>query len=523
MTPAARASATIILCAMIFAACLLLFRYIPDDAYIGFRYARNAARGEGLVFNPGERVEGYTNFLWVAILAAAAGAGLPIVPSARALSLLFAAGSIAAAAAAARSIAARSGARRGAAGEEIPPGSSPPSGGAAALATAAILCASAPLAAWALSGTEIPLYTFLLTGAILMIVSGRAPSAVFAALATLVLVRPDGAVFYPLGAALLVRRGERPAAVARAGLLIGAALVGPWLLWKLSYYGGVLPNTFYAKTGPPGVLLANGIAYTAAFAAWHAWSPAAAVLVCRRRFGGFDVPLSFILVHWAAVSVMGGDWMPLYRLLVPTIPAAAMLAGVFAGAGCGSGRRRPRTAVLLTAGFALLAVAPGAVRHDTLRRERIIVGAFAQVGRTLGAMLPPGTMIGCGSTGAIGFYSRLPIVDILGLTEPEIARGGTIVSKQPGHLKSLGSHVLDRGPDLLLLGNVQIHRGPRAEDRSRIKPQERDITLDPRFDASYRFVNLPLGDGFYLSCYRLAGPAAVPGMPGGRGPRRSPR
>ena len=39
-------------------------RFVQDDAFITYRYARNLARGEGLVFNPGERVEGYTNFLW---------------------------------------------------------------------------------------------------------------------------------------------------------------------------------------------------------------------------------------------------------------------------------------------------------------------------------------------------------------------------------------------------------------------------------------------------------------------------
>ena len=39
-----------------------------DDAYISFQYAKNWASGNGVVFNPGERVEGYTNFLWVALL-----------------------------------------------------------------------------------------------------------------------------------------------------------------------------------------------------------------------------------------------------------------------------------------------------------------------------------------------------------------------------------------------------------------------------------------------------------------------
>jgi hypothetical protein len=47
-----------------------------DDAFISLRYATNWARGEGLTFNPGEVVEGYTNFLEVAILAVAIRLGV---------------------------------------------------------------------------------------------------------------------------------------------------------------------------------------------------------------------------------------------------------------------------------------------------------------------------------------------------------------------------------------------------------------------------------------------------------------
>ena len=48
---------------------LFYFHYTSDDAYISYRYARNLADGVGLVWNPGEHVEGYSNFLWVVILA----------------------------------------------------------------------------------------------------------------------------------------------------------------------------------------------------------------------------------------------------------------------------------------------------------------------------------------------------------------------------------------------------------------------------------------------------------------------
>src|SRR5690606_37617304 len=47
---------------------LVASRFWPmtiDDAYISARYAWNAAHGTGLVFNPGERVMGYTNLLLV--------------------------------------------------------------------------------------------------------------------------------------------------------------------------------------------------------------------------------------------------------------------------------------------------------------------------------------------------------------------------------------------------------------------------------------------------------------------------
>ena len=44
-------------------------RFVCDDAFISFRYAQHLAEGQGLVWNPGERVEGYTNFLWVVSIA----------------------------------------------------------------------------------------------------------------------------------------------------------------------------------------------------------------------------------------------------------------------------------------------------------------------------------------------------------------------------------------------------------------------------------------------------------------------
>ena len=69
--------------------------FITDDAFISFRYARNLLEGHGLVFNPGEYVEGYTNFLWVLELAAIWGLlGIRPEDAAQWLSVIYTAGTI---------------------------------------------------------------------------------------------------------------------------------------------------------------------------------------------------------------------------------------------------------------------------------------------------------------------------------------------------------------------------------------------------------------------------------------------
>ena len=47
--------------------------WLDDDQMISMRYARNPADGLGPVWNAGERVEGYTNFLWMTVMAAVQG------------------------------------------------------------------------------------------------------------------------------------------------------------------------------------------------------------------------------------------------------------------------------------------------------------------------------------------------------------------------------------------------------------------------------------------------------------------
>ena len=71
--------------------------FLCDDAFISFRYAVNLAHAGALEYNVGERVEGYTNFLWVVLLGLGEALGLAPHRLAPALTVLGAAGLIVAA------------------------------------------------------------------------------------------------------------------------------------------------------------------------------------------------------------------------------------------------------------------------------------------------------------------------------------------------------------------------------------------------------------------------------------------
>jgi arabinofuranosyltransferase len=66
--------------------------FTVDDSYISFRYARNLARGLGLVYNAGEHIEGYTNFFWTVLLAGGIRIGLDPVLLAKILGGIAASG-----------------------------------------------------------------------------------------------------------------------------------------------------------------------------------------------------------------------------------------------------------------------------------------------------------------------------------------------------------------------------------------------------------------------------------------------
>ncbi len=246
--------------------------WICDDAFISFRYARNLVDGLGLVFNAGEAVEGYTNFLWTLLLAG--GMALGLAPEA--LSPLLGLGGFAGTAL----LLAWAGGRAAPSGVLRLP--------VAALCWLGIHHAQI----FATSGLETSLFGLLLLGGAVLAIEARGPGA-FAALglvgALATLTRPEGALVVGLGG--LVATVSGPARTRHLAAWLGPTVLvlAPWLSWKQAFYGDLLPNTWYAKAGD-GPRWAQGALYVGLYL--RTWPVVAAgalgalgLVLGRRRAG----------------------------------------------------------------------------------------------------------------------------------------------------------------------------------------------------------------------------------------------
>jgi arabinofuranosyltransferase len=227
-------------------------------------------------------------------------------------------------------------------------------------------------------------------------------------------------------------------------------LVLPWLGWKLHYYGGLLPNTFYAKSAAnPLVPFAYGLFYLAGFFAGYA----AFLLVGRWRRGRsrlFAHPamgrLAVVVGVWFAyVCAVGADFME-FRFVVPVLPLLALAAGFLVDRYRAPVRQVVLVGVLLAVS-GLHAVVPG-MQYPVLTFADIrhwptdSPTSWRAMGETLHEAFPGSLSdprrptIAVTALGVISYGSDLRTVDMLGLTDPDVARrGDPIPLYYPGHVR----------------------------------------------------------------------------------------
>ena len=301
--------------------------FLTDDAFISFRYVRNLLEGHGLVFNVGERVEGYSNFLWVLELAAVWGIfGIKPEHAAPWLSVAFTAATIAGLlwwAWRTPSLRCR---------------------GLTAWLALGLVCSSATFAVWTSGGgLETRQFTFFIVVAVVCLALYRNNQwgllAASLSLAAASLTRPEG----PLIAILcfgwfIVQRmvdAGRPRLDWRelTFLIVPfAVLIEGHFLFRYAYYGEWLPNTYYAKHVRPWY--ESGFRYLWAAAletGLYLLLPLAAIALRERwqqyRDGTCALVLLIIIVHMAYVMRIGGDHFE-YRPLDFYWPLLALPAAV---------------------------------------------------------------------------------------------------------------------------------------------------------------------------------------------------
>lgn len=277
-------------------------RWVCDDAFISFRYAQHLNAGLGLVFNAGERVEGYTNFLWTVMIAMGMHLGFDPVPFSQYLGLLAFVGVLTVLFFFPFANSVANDATTGTPTQSLISGS--PGGHSSSFFPMAACGFAAHFHArvFATGGLETMLFTLLVLSGLTLIWSallhrhahrwqagtGQAGNTMagssraewrlvfgFVCLSLAALTRPEGIVFYP-GALLAVVLSNQPGVLSWRSLFrdrflwraqaIFFAILLPFFFWRLFYYGYPLPNTYYAKSGG-GANYSQGLYYLCYYAA----------------------------------------------------------------------------------------------------------------------------------------------------------------------------------------------------------------------------------------------------------------
>lgn len=294
------------------------FSSVVDDAYISARYADHLLAGNGIVYNAGEFIEGYTDLAWVLCLAGCMKVGLPINMVLPGLGLFFALLCLPLSMLLSRTLGAR--------------------GWAASLLAPFLIACDANWAVGSTIGLESSQFAACVFAAILGVehargTAWRVGAGVFCGL--LGGVRPEG---YVLGAVIVLYdlwRSRTKERYADKFDLAAAALVAALglLAWRYHTYGSIIANTFIAKskrdTWPQ---IKRNYEFYAREGVYFI------VVIATFAVGAFNMRKNLLAMVCAAMalSVVAiafrvHEWMPGARLLLPSLGITVCLFAASVG------------------------------------------------------------------------------------------------------------------------------------------------------------------------------------------------
>lgn len=389
--------------------------FIIDDTYISLVYVKNLLQGNGLTFN-GTYVAGYSNFLWVIGVALLGMLGLDPVVAAKGLGVVCALLVFVLLVKLSRRLL-----RDRASG----------------LLASALLATSSSFVVWSVSGLEALGFTLLIILSIYLILREEEQAHIrwsVLSLAGLALMRPEGiGLMLTLISMRFLHHGRR--ALQRElvlGSLIPCGIYLAFLTWHMLVYGYLMPTTVYAKSGDLPDQIRKGIGYLLG-----AGYQLSALMIClivllpvifiprHRRLPNSLLVLT-ILAYSSFIIIAGGDWMPVYRFLVPLLPLVFLLVAqelVILGNWLGKYSWLQRYSLIaLFAVLALLQVWQASVtNHQLIRRVALESQGSVEIGRMMGRLAGPDDTIALIDAGAISYFSNAHIIDMVGLNDNYIA------------------------------------------------------------------------------------------------------
>ena len=414
--------------------------FIQDDAFISFRYAENLVSGKGLVWNPGEKIEGYTNFLWTILIAAGMLLRINPIGFSFALGHIFLVVSLILTYKTANLL--------------LPSRSH-------ALLTVILLGLNYTFSSYATGGLETQMQTSLLLACCFLAIQsiitrhwGTRRLVTLSSISALALLtRLDSSlictVVFCFSMWYILRENTEPRRKVQSLLLLlgpFAFVIGAWFVWKLTYYGNILPNSFYIKVAT-GSSLMHGLEYLYLFGLSYFLLPFPLIgfVTLESVFKNWSAPIALLLcivLLWLGYVVkIGGDFME-FRFLVPILPMFFILIVWMMDTSIKDGYLRASLILLIVIGNLHHAYAFDYDPDHGIEPIHQLNGhLFDQdknwigIGKALGAAFEDDTSITIATTaaGAIPYYSRLKTVDMLGINDKWIATSGYFIGFTPGH------------------------------------------------------------------------------------------
>ena len=509
-----------------------LYTTILDDAYIFFRYAENIVNCFGFVWNIGEApVEGYSSFLYLSVLIIAKFLAFDL----ELFAILFGTVTSAVTVYFAYLIY-----------DHLYPSSQ--SKTSANIITIIILSLSPAFTYWSAAGMETSFYSMFLLLTIYYFL--KLPNSVIAIFlrgllfGLLCVIRFEAVLFFVTALYYLVKEEKSffKIKVSRNAILfvIGFSVIfGAYFIWRWSYFGYFFPNTFYAKTGGGIQQIVGGFLYIIeALKLFYGfgWIPIILVILFFRKsmFTNKTIFLFSIgLVSLLTTVLIGGDHFHLGRFVLPVFPLLFIFfppaLDKMLTAQISHIKLKPsaRAVILLVIVASLLVAKPVyqdatsgfqnllqsktetlVVYGESLEREIIDWHhGFIIMGKTLKKIGNNYEYIACVPIGAIGYYSKMNVIDMVGIVDPVIAHEKLStdhpIKWTPGHTKGDGKYILSRKPKFIQLTDY-LTNSPLEEPHKRSLQftSVKEIWDAKEFHNDYEFYSVEVIEGWHYNLFK---------------------